>query len=80
MACSTCKSKNKSYSALSNLSQAQQPEQDCLFSFSFLTEKLQEELAKPEPNPTHTFYLRSALNFYSKNCSKFNSQLSLFLL
>jgi hypothetical protein len=78
MACSSCKARRNNQVLLTQTVQSQ-PEQSCLYSFESLTNRLEQELAKESPNLTNTFYLRSAINFYSKNCNKFNEQLSAIL-
>jgi hypothetical protein len=75
MACSTC-NKNRTLQQV----QITPPEpQECVYSFEELTSKLELVLQDPNRNTLHTFYLKSAINFYSKNCNKFNKQLSAFM-
>lgn len=56
------------------------PSQQCVYSFSQLTNKLQELNAQENPNEQHTFYLTSAIQEYSKNCNKFNTELAQIML
>lgn len=54
----------------------------CLYSFEQLVEKRNElELVEPifrtATQSIHISYLQSAINYYSKNCNLFNSQLAL---
>lgn len=58
------------------LRQVQEPH-DCVYTFDQLVNKLNEVLQDPTANSLHTFYLRSAIKWYSKNCNKFNKYLSL---
>jgi len=48
----------------------------CIYSFSDLVNKLQELNSQENPNEQHTFYLSSAIQNYSKNCNKFNTELA----
>jgi hypothetical protein len=70
MACKTC---NKKPSGVQQ--KLVEAPQDCLYTFEQLTNKLNEVLQDPNHNPIHTFYLKSAIGWYSKDCNKFNKYL-----
>jgi hypothetical protein len=50
--------------------------QNCTYTFNQLTAKLNELNSQENPNEQHTFYLTSAIQEYSTNCNKFNTELA----
>lgn len=70
--CSTC---SKAYSGYKFNKKLTIPQiQECKYTFDQLANKLQEQI-ELQGKSIHISYLRSALNFYSKNCNLFNKQL-----
>ena len=75
MACKTCNKQNNTPQSVQS-KQVQVP-QECVYTLEQLINKLDEVLQSSNPNPVHTFYLKTAIGWYSKDCNKFNQYLPL---